>query len=135
MTRWWNGSALPRPGLRGSRQLKRNCERCGTFPPFRCPIQEVGTGWIPIASFAGRAYSSTRLFYMDAAANRRPGRDSIAIEPSKAAPCRPSHVPAFPLSRFPLFLLVYWLALVTAVPACAAIRFDMFVGYDGIVPQ
>jgi len=72
---------------------------------------------------------------MDAAANRTPGRDSIAIESSVVAPCPSSRFPAFRLSRVHALWLVLWLALLAAAPARANIRFDMFVGYDGIVPQ
>jgi hypothetical protein len=72
---------------------------------------------------------------MDAAANRTPGRDSNAIESTDAAPRRPSRFPAFPLSRISALLIVSWLAVLAAMPARAAIRFDMFVGYDGVVPQ
>jgi hypothetical protein len=72
---------------------------------------------------------------MDAATIRTTGRDSIDIESSDVAPCPSSRFPAFPLSRVYALLLVSWLALLMAAPARAAIRFDMFVGYDGIVPQ
>ncbi len=99
------------------------------------PSDSAGAGRIPIASPAGRAYNSTRLFNMDAAANRTPGRDSIAIESSVVAPCPSSRFPAFRLSRVHALWLVLWLALLAAAPARANIRFDMFVGYDGIVPQ
>jgi hypothetical protein len=44
--------------------------------------------------------------------------------------------PAGRLARWSAALLACWLAgLLTSLPAGAAVRFDMFVGYDGIVPQ
>jgi hypothetical protein len=72
---------------------------------------------------------------MDAAAKPTPGRDSNAVESSEVAPRQPVRFSAFPHSGVRAFLLASWLALLAAMPAGAAIRFDMFVGYDGVVPQ
>src|SRR6267378_2132053 len=42
-----------------------------------------------------------------------------------------SHFPTVALSHaLTLLLLLTWLT-----PACAAVRFDVFLGYDGILPQ
>jgi hypothetical protein len=72
---------------------------------------------------------------MDAAANRTPGRDSTAIESSKTAPSRSCRSRAFLRSPIYALLLGLWLALPAAAVAGPAFRFDMFVGYDGVVPQ
>src|SRR5438093_109042 len=53
----------------------------------------------------------------------------------RGAPGQSPRVSACPRSRIHAFVLVSWLVLLAAAPAGAAIRFDMFVGYDGVVPQ
>ena len=133
----WIGSAKPKQlsPLRSASAFHMVTVRNDLTVSVSNPRAASGQGRIPIASPAGRAYNSTRLISMDAAANRMPERSLIAIESSAAAPHRPFRVAAFLRFRIQALLLVAWLALPAAAAAGPAFRFDMFVGYDGVVPQ
>jgi len=70
---------------------------------------------------------------MDAAANPTTGRDLVSSGSAARAPRGPRRYRAS-LSAW-ISNLLFALALFGASPARGAIRFDMFVGYDGVVPQ
>ena len=81
----------------------------------------------PIASIPGDPYNPASQFTMDVTVQCAPGRNSRTTHA-----CVPP--PLFPKRHRGLSWLAA-LILLAAIPAHAALRFDMFAGYDSVVPQ